>query len=60
MFDETLAEPLDDVILRYVDEYRWGWGVVHRQMRLHCGVDLTTPELKALYRDAKSRRDEGK
>lgn len=47
---EKYDKKLIDAIIRYVDEYKWGWGVVHRQIRLHCGCHVTVPELQRLYR----------
>lgn len=34
-----------DTIVRYVDEYNWGWGVIRRQIKLYHGRDLPTAEI---------------
>ena len=45
-----------DAIVRYVDEYNWGWGVIHRQIKLYHGRDLPTAELKQIYKQAKKQK----
>ena len=35
---------------RYVDEYKWGWGIARRQLKFRFGVDLTITELQRLYK----------
>lgn len=40
---------------RYVDEYKWGWGVVRRQFRMRFNVDIPVPELQQIYKQAKER-----
>ena len=42
-----------DAIVRYVDVYNWGWGVIRRQIKLYHGRDLPTAELKQIYKQAK-------
>lgn len=50
-FDADLITPL----LRYIDEYKWGWGVVRRQLRMRFNVDITVPELQRIYKQAKGK-----
>lgn len=38
---------------RYVDEYKWGWGVARRQLKFRFGVDFPITELKSLYKQVK-------
>lgn len=38
---------------RYVDEYKWGWGVARRQLKFRFGVDYPITELKSLYKQVK-------
>ena len=45
-----------DAIVRYVDVYNWGWGVIHRQIKLYHGRDLPTAELKQIYKQAKKQK----
>ena len=40
-------------LLRYVDEYKWGWGIARRQLRMRINVDITVPELQRIYKHAK-------
>ena len=40
-------------LLRYVDEYKWGWGIARRQLRMLFNVYITVPELKIIYKQAK-------
>lgn len=35
---------------RYVDEYKWSWGIARRQLKFRFGVDLTITELQRLYK----------
>lgn len=50
-FDADLITPL----LRYIDEYKWGWGVARRQLRMRFNMDITVPELRRIYKQAKER-----
>ena len=50
-FDADLITPLP----RYIDEYKWGWGVVRRQLRMRFNVDITVPELQRIYKQAKEK-----
>ena len=45
-----------DAIVRYVDVFNWGWWVIHRQIKLYHGRDLTTDELKQIYKQAKKQK----
>ena len=38
---------------RYIDEYKWGWGIARRQLRMRFNVDITVPELQRIYKQAK-------
>ncbi|MDY3080423.1 MAG: hypothetical protein SOR56_09530 [Oscillospiraceae bacterium] len=49
-FDE-----ISESIVRYVDEYNWGWGVIHKQIRLRYGLDLKSNELQRIYNQAKKK-----
>ncbi len=51
-FDTDLITTL----LRYIDEYKWGWGVARRQLRMRFSVDITVPELQQLYKQSKIKR----
>ncbi len=44
-FDADLITPL----LRYIDEYKWGWGIARRQLRMRFNVDIPVPELQRIY-----------
>lgn len=44
-----------NTLLRYIDEYKWGWGVVRRQLRMRFNVDIPVPELQRIYKQAKER-----
>ncbi len=50
-FDADLITPL----LRYIDEYKWGWGVARRQLRMRFNMDITVPELRRIYKQAKEK-----
>ncbi len=50
-FDADLITPL----LRYIDEYKWGWGIARRQLRMRFNVDITVPELRRIYKQAKEK-----
>ena len=41
---------------RYVDEYKWGWGVARRQLRMRFNVDIPVPELQQIYKQSKIKR----
>ena len=41
---------------RYVDEYKWGWGVARRQLRMRFNVDIPVPELQHIYKKSKIKR----
>lgn len=45
-----------DAIVRYVDVYNWGWGVIHRQIKLCHGRDLPTDKIKQIYKQAKKQK----
>lgn len=36
-------------LLRYLNEYGWGWGLAHKLINRWYGTDYTIPELKLLY-----------
>ena len=40
---------------RYIDEYKWGWGIARRQLRMRFNVDITVPELQRIYKKAKEK-----
>ncbi len=42
-------------LLRYIDEYKWGWGIARRQLRMRFNVDIPVPELQQLYKQAKEK-----
>lgn len=44
-----------NTLLRYIDEYKWGWGVARRQLRMRFNVDITVPELQQIYKQAKEK-----
>lgn len=50
-FDADLITTL----LRYIDEYKWGWGIARRQLRMRFNVDITVPELQRIYKQAKEK-----
>ena len=41
---------------RYIDEYKWGWGIARRQLRMRFNADITVPELQQLYKQSKIKR----
>ena len=41
---------------RYIDEYKWGWGIARRQLRMRFNVDIPVPELQQLYKQSKIKR----
>lgn len=51
MYDAELIKTL----LRYIDEYKWGRGVVRRQLRMRFNVDIPVPELQRIYKQAKGK-----
>lgn len=51
MYDAELIKTL----LRYIDEYKWGWGIARRQLRMRFNVDIPVPELQRIYKQAKER-----
>lgn len=53
---ELCNRDLTDAIVRYVDVYNWGWGVIRRQIKLYHGRDLPTAELKQIYKQAKKQK----
>lgn len=38
-----------NTLLRYIDEYKWGWGIARRQLRMRFNVDIPVPELQRIY-----------
>ena len=53
---ELCNRDLTDAIVRYVDVYNWGWGVIHRQIKLCHGRDLPTDKIKQIYKQAKKQK----
>nr|DAL91803.1 MAG TPA: hypothetical protein [Caudoviricetes sp.] len=53
---EEHSEELRELILRYVDEYHWGWGVIRGQIRHRCGLDLTAQKLQNIYKTVKNQK----
>ena len=47
---------LIEALLRYIDEYKWGWGIARRQLRMRFNVDIPVPELQQLYKQSKIKR----
>ena len=43
-------------LLRYIDEYKWGWSIARRQLRMRFNVDITVPELQQIYKQSKIKR----
>lgn len=43
-------------LLRYIDEYKWGWGIARRQLRMRFNVDIPVPELQQIYKQSKIKR----
>jgi hypothetical protein len=52
MYDADLITTL----LRYIDEYKWGWGIARRQLRMRFNVDIPVPELQQIYKQSKIKR----
>ena len=46
---------LIEASLRYIDEYKWGWGIARRQLRMRFNVDIPVPELQRIYKQAKEK-----
>lgn len=44
-----------NTLLRYIDEYKWGWGIARRQLRMRFNVDIPVPELQRIYKQAKEK-----
>ena len=55
MIAYTYNANLIEALLRYIDEYKWGWGIARRQLRMRFNVDITVPELQQIYKQAKER-----
>lgn len=53
---EEYDNQIADAIVRYVDEYNWGWGVIHRQIKLCHGCDLPTDKIKQIYKQVKKQK----
>ncbi len=45
MNEETVA-----ALLRFKEEYRWRWGIIHKVLQRFYDAQITIPELKKLYR----------
>lgn len=57
--DEAITlDEIGESIVRYVDEYNWGWGIIHKQIRLRFGQDLKLNELQRIYKQAKKKQAE--
>lgn len=46
---------LIEALRRYIDEYKWGWCIARRQLRMRFNVDITVPELRRIYKQAKEK-----
>lgn len=46
---------LIEALRRYIDEYKWGWCIARRQLRMRFNVDITVPELQRIYKQAKEK-----
>lgn len=56
--EETVEyDEIGESIVRYVDEYNWGWGIIHKQIRRCFGRDLKLCELQRIYKQAKNKNN---
>lgn len=55
MIAYTYNANLIEALRRYIDEYKWGWGVVRRQLRMRFNVDIPVPELQRIYKQVKGK-----
>lgn len=49
-----MTDEIKQRLVRYIDDYGWGWGVVKRQINGFFGTDYTIPQLKEMYKRASS------
>lgn len=55
MIAYTYNANLIEALLRYIDEYKWGWSIARRQLRMRFNVDIPVPELQRIYKQAKGK-----
>jgi len=47
---------VQDTLLRYIDQYQWGWGVARKLINRTFQLDLQTNDLQRLYRASKQKQ----
>lgn len=48
-----MDEDMKRRLLRYVDEYGWGWGLTCSLINVFCGTEYTVRELQKIYHETK-------
>lgn len=56
MIAYTYNANLIEALRRYIDEYKWGWSIARRQLRMRFNVDIPVPELQQIYKQSKIKR----
>lgn len=58
MLSRSVEFDVKSTVLRYIDEYNWGWGITAKLINRRFGLELTNKELMKLYRSAKADYDD--
>ncbi len=56
MIAYTYNTNLIEALRRYIDEYKWSWGIARRQLRMRFNVDIPVSELQQIYKQSKIKR----
>ncbi len=44
---------LKSTVLRYIDEYNWGWGIALKLIKRKFNAELSEKELREIYKQTK-------
>lgn len=58
MRSDSVEAELKETAVRYIDEYKWGWGIALRLIKRQFAVQLSDKELREIYRRAKEEYDD--
>lgn len=58
MRSDSVEAELKNTVIRYIDEYGWGWGIALKLINRKFTASLTDKELREVYRQAKEECDE--
>lgn len=58
MLPDSVEAELKETAVRYIDEYKWGWGIALRLIKRQFAVQLSDKELREIYRRAKEEYDD--